>query len=123
MRLFIVNGQDYTRNIMVPSYAVNSAPCFEEWTDGNGDQHRDIYRRQIGGSFTVDFRTLAEYQQFIETIKAATTAAGYLPATVYINNRNETKDGLFFVDIAPENTMPLIGRAKHNGLVVNLSEV
>jgi hypothetical protein len=124
MPLLTIGIHDYTENIKMPTYKVNEIDVYNEWTDANGRNHRDIYRTSIEGSFTLWFDDIERYEQFLNDISygVTKTTEGYNILTVYINNKNERKTGYFYMDIQMANNVPYFGKKTHEGFEVTIKE-
>ena len=120
--LFVVNGVDVTTHITVPSYKVLEYTIGEKWTDANEVDHKDVIRKRAKGSFTVLFNDITEYTNFLSLIEDNTTTGDYIIATVYLNNKNTTKTGNFFIEMEPQNEMPFMGCREVEGFDVNIEE-
>jgi hypothetical protein len=117
-----ITRQDYTSNILMSSYNVNSKPIYKEWTDANGTNHRYITRNQIGGSFTMWFDDPDELFTFMKRLKEKTTTAGYATIGVYVNNLDEFVTIDAYVDYELQNDLPYFGAGQHDGFTVTISE-
>lgn len=122
MELFRIGDTDLTTHILVPTYKVNRQDNYNEWVDGNGKTHHDIYRTSVSGTFTLKFTEHEKYFEFLELLKTHTGAGGYTPVSVYVNNKNEVANINAFIDIKPANTLPLYGVGEYEGFEVNIEE-
>lgn len=107
--LFKIGTKDYTRDIRVPGYTINRQASYTSWTDGNGLQHRDVARYQVGGSITLCFHTKTDYLDFIHTIRDAMQTDGFVTCQLYCNNTDEVRTVQAYVDLSPANLLPLVG--------------
>lgn len=121
-RLFVINNEDFTHFIKVPSYQVNQLPLYNEWQDANGTYHRDIYRTQVEGSFTIWFEDQQDYFEFYRMVNANTTSEGWILLTVYMNNMDNVYTSKFFLTMTPKNELPYMGIKQHDGFDVQLKE-
>ena len=101
MELFKVGLNDYTNNIINGPYAVDEEPVCDEWVDGRGVTHKSKKRDKISGTFTMKFRTLAEYTTFANLIKTSTESGQYVECTVFLNKKQETRTKNFFIEWFP----------------------
>ena len=101
-RLASINGTDITQYILSESYNINQKNEYNEWTDANRVNHRDIIRTRISGEFELQFPIGNEqlYTDFV-TLLSANTASGVLPITVFVNNINETREINAFYEYLP----------------------
>lgn len=122
MQMFAFGGVDYTRRITVPDYQINRLPLYTTWTDGNNITHRDVSRYQLSGTFTVWFDNADEQLAFQAALTAAMAATGYLPCNLYAVNDNAVYAANVYVDWTPKNELPLLGRGKHGGIQLKITE-
>ena len=101
--LFEVLETDFTPYIVSKSYQMNRQDSYEEWTDGNGITHRNVYRSKISGSFEMKFINRAAYGSFLAALDAVKTD-GYYPVTVYVNNTLFPETIEAFITIEPSMT-------------------
>lgn len=97
-----INGTDITQYILSESYNVNQKNEFNEWTDANRVNHRDIIRTRVLGEFELQFKVGDEtpYNNFVTLLKD-NTSSGVLHITVFVNNINETKEINVFYEYLP----------------------
>lgn len=97
-----INGTDITQYVLSESYKINQKNEYNEWTDANRVNHRDIIRTRVEGEFELQFKIGDEipYNNFVALIKD-NTVSGVLPITVFVNNVNETKEINVFYEYLP----------------------
>ena len=97
-----INGTDITQYVLSESYKINQKDEYNEWTDANRVNHRDIIRTRVEGAFELQFKIGDEipYNNFVALIKD-NTVSGVLPITVFVNNVNETKEINVFYEYLP----------------------
>ena len=126
-QLFIVNENDFTQFIEVPSYKVNENDISDDWEDGNRRKHKYIIRSQIKGTFTLKFTNIEDYDNFFSVInenKIATGEySGAVLASVYVNNKNEVKSAYVVVTADPADTKPLFASPSYDGFEVSIEEL
>ena len=98
--LFEVLETDFTPYIVSGSYKMNQQDSYEEWTDGNGIKHRNVYRTKISGSFEMKFINRAAYGSFLAALDAVKTD-GYYTVTVFVNNTLFPQTIEAFITIEP----------------------
>lgn len=81
--LLEINSNDYTNNVQESTYNVNTEDVCNEWEDGFYRKHKDKYRERITGSFDIVFVTDAQYNAFINDIKASSNK-NLLTAKFYV---------------------------------------
>lgn len=84
----------------IQNYGVNKVDVYQEWTDGNWIDHRDIVRTRIQGTVKLGFKSATDWNAFVSLLNATRDEAGYFPVTVWVNNTatSETIDA--FLDLA-----------------------
>lgn len=124
MPLLTIGIHDYTQCIKMPTYKVNEIDVYNEWTDANGTNHRDVYRTSIEGSFTLWFDDIELYEQFLNDISenVSKTTEGFNILSVYVNNKNKLARGYFYLDIQIPNVVPYFGSKTHDGFEVTIKE-
>lgn len=121
-RLFVINNEDFTSFIRVPTYMINKLPVYNEWQDANGTYHRDIYRTSVEGSFTLWFDSHEDYFNFYKIINANTTSEGWILLTLYLNNEDDVYTSKFFLSMTPKNELPYMGMKAHEGFEISVKE-
>ena len=68
--LAVIGNTDLTNHIVHDTYAVNSEPVYESWTDGNFREHRIYIRDRVKGSFDIAFLGADNqvYQDFLDLL-------------------------------------------------------
>lgn len=102
MAVLNLNGVDYSGNVMVGTYKVNSTDVFDTWMDANGVNHRQILRKRVSGSFTMQFRNISKYDEFVQHVEESKTVGGWIPCYLFVNNLNTSKSCKMFVDFLPD---------------------
>lgn len=120
--LLVLNGKDYSQNILMPSYTVNNQPLYEEWQDANGVMHRKKIRDKVSGTFDMFFNDIDEYAQFFNYVYGYMNDTLIVNLTVYVNNLRTTKTAQFFINIDPANNEPKITE-DHDSFTVEIQEV
>ncbi len=84
----IINGVDYTPDIVDESYKIDVNDKYESWEDGNMVEHRVIVAQKVTGSVQIlcsELGNWPEVSDFLADLNAATnngvlTALFYVPA-------------------------------------------
>lgn len=97
MAILNLGGVDYSGNIVVGSYNVNSTDVYSSWTDANCVEHRHIQRQRVTGSFDMEFRTMAQYEAFVDHLKEQRNQQGWIPCYLFVNNLKIAKSCKMFV--------------------------
>lgn len=118
------NAADFTRHIVVPTYTVNKLDVYEEYEDGNYIKHHTIKRTKITGNFTMNFASVAEYEQFINALASAKNSVeGYYTVSLYANNYAQLYNNVnVYLSFAPANDLPFLGLKKTNGYQIQVEE-
>ena len=122
MELFVLNGVDYTSNITVPSYKVQSEAVEKTWEDATYSNHTDFLRWRVKGTFTIYFDKVNEFHSFLDSLQNMRGTDNYIPATVYDNFKHTQITSYFKITIKLANNLPYFERKKHEGYEVTLEE-
>lgn len=125
MKLFSINGVDFTSFIKVPTYKVNRKDIYEEWTDANHVSHRKRTRGQIEGTLTLLFNEKSDLFNFLNTVNTNKDSGGcYIaPVSLYINNENTVVDNLeVFIEMDLPNNLPILNLSENNGFEIGITE-
>lgn len=115
---------DLTEWIEVPTWECNSEAVYNDWTDANYMNHRDVVRRRITGSFSVKPPSAAAQVYMIEKIRDNINEnTDIIKLRVYINNRHETKAISAFLDFSFKDDLPYAGTGKAEGIDISFEEV
>ena len=96
---FKIGSTDFTGKVDPQSYAVNLVDEYTSWKDGNRREHREVTRQRRKGSFSLGFRSTADFASFRSTLTTAKTADGYCAVTVYVSNTGSTDTINAFLDV------------------------
>lgn len=113
---------DLTPYTNIQNYDVNLEDVFQEWTDGNWIQHRDIVRTRIQGTVTLGFKTPTDWNAFLALLNNNRTEAGYFPVSLWVNNlgANATIDA--FLDLAGSGKWDLVNDRFWRVITVSVTE-
>lgn len=103
MQLFFLGEIDLSSFIINETYSVNIEDVYNAWTDGNGTNHRDIYRTRISGEFKMKFYNPDRFIEFLEALSSLKTSGGYYPITCYVNNLGRMQEINVYMDF--DNTI------------------
>ena len=112
MAVLIQIGElNITPFIVLGTYAVSMQPEFDTWYDGNRTERRGIKRTKLKGTFSVQFFSLKDYNDFFDDIETNKTTGDYLTAAkVYDNkSRTEFENVDVYMDYEPTNQAPAVG--------------
>lgn len=99
--MFKVGTVDYTARIISGSYQVQTNDLFEEWTDANGRSHRMKYTEKTSGSLDLVFKTLQEYEDFVENLTSVKAEDLSVPLVVLDNITSTEREIDAFIEFAP----------------------
>lgn len=120
MILFSINNKDFTHCIKAGTYQVQKNDVYNDWQDGFGMTHHDVYRKRIEGSFDMYFVDESEYLEFLRLIENK-EAGGYLSVSLYLNNldivENEVK---VFLTKKIKDEIPFLGTSKYSGFTIDV---
>jgi hypothetical protein len=101
LELFVLDGTDYTNNIINDTYDVNNNDVEETWTDGNYVEHFEVVRTRLEGRFTLRFRSLASYEAFVADYASKKQADGLCSCKLWSNKTLAHKTGNVKLTFAP----------------------
>lgn len=122
MELFILNDVDYTQHIMVPSYKVQREEVTKEWEDALYQNHVDLLRYRLEGSFTIYFDVISEFFEFLDTLENMRGTDNYIEATLYDNKTHSLKTSKFQFTVTLQNDLPYYQVERHNGYNIQVKE-
>lgn len=108
MTFFQIGNVDLTEYANIQNYTVNKEDVFQEWTDGNWTDHREIARTRISGTVQLGFKTAQNWAAFQALLTAQKNAAGYFPVTLYVNNTGTTETIDAFLDMTNTSKWDLV---------------
>lgn len=113
-----------SRHIPMGSYNVNVMEEFEEWTDSNYDIHRKLLRNRVEGTFDLKFKSVEEYEGFLNVLTAAkaTTGQNYIEMDAFCTNRGATYNKKFYYEFEPKNDLPQMADSKNEAFTVTIKE-
>lgn len=108
MIFFKIGSTDLTEFADIQNYLVNKADVYQDWTDGNWVDHREIVRTRISGTITLGFKKATDWSAFLALLTAQRNAAGYYPITLYVNNTGQTETVDAFLDLSGSGKWDLL---------------
>lgn len=99
MTFFQIGSTDLTSFADIQNYSINKEDVYQEWTDGNWINHREIARTRISGTVQLGFKTAQSWTAFQTLLAAQKNAAGYFPVTLFVNNTGTTETIDAFLDM------------------------
>lgn len=122
MKMFVIDGTDFSDCITVPSYKVNSKDIYDEYVDANKIKHRDIHRSQISGTMSMKFFDIDRYYDFLRLLREKKTIEGYVTVSLYVNNLNEVKEADVYIDHDMANVIPVLGMKDNTTIEITITE-
>ena len=110
-RHLIINGVDYTPDIVDGSYKIDSDDVYESWTDGNMVEHRIIVTSKVTGSVQVlcsEEGTWPRVSEFLADLAAA-TSNHVLTLGVYVPSRGSVEAINCYYDLKSASHIKSIG--------------
>lgn len=102
---FKIGSADYSGNIVIGTYNINSIEEAEEYKDGYGRTHKMHIIDKIKGSFDMFFKTLTEYNTFISALNTAkNNISNTYDLTLSVNNLNQELTRNCFVSFQTNRT-------------------
>lgn len=99
--IFMINGADFTNNVVNGTYEINQEERFSEWEDANHRKHRSDYHTIVVGTVDLFFKKTDDYDNFVSILKNSSLSDGRCRILCSVNNTNSTLDGFAFVSFAP----------------------
>ena len=100
--LFKIGTTDLTKWDYTANHKVNKADVYQNWTDGNWVEHREIVRTRITGTVELRFSRAAEFTAFLALLTSERNANGYYTVTVYCSDSGTTETIDAFLEYAGE---------------------
>lgn len=119
---FKLGSTDLSPAADIQNWNVNQVDVWQEWTDGNWIDHREIVRQRVEGSFKLGFKTAAAWNDFTALLDAARNVAGYYALQVYVNNTASTETVDAFLEISAANKWDLVNSRFWRVVDVKLTE-
>ena len=99
--VFKVNNIDFSSHVLAGPYDIGDVPLYTEWTDANGRDHREVFRKRLQGSFDMYFKTVTEFEQFNMAYKAVRQASGLTRILIMNNSNNELEQKDVYLEFSP----------------------
>lgn len=99
--VFTVNDVDFSDHVLAGTFEISDVPIYTEWTDANGRDHREVYRKRLQGSFDMYFRTVTEFEEFNQAYKTARRDSGLTTITIMNNSTNQVEQKDVYIDFSP----------------------
>lgn len=99
--MFKVGNLDFSNRVLSGSYNVQNNDMFESWTDANGKEHRSSYRKRMGGSFDMLFKTIDEFKAFNNHLALNKNDDLTYPITALDNLTSEEVSFVGFINFSP----------------------
>lgn len=99
--VFVVNNVDFSDHVLAGTFEVGDIPIYTEWTDANGRDHREVYRKRLQGSFDMFFRTVTEFEEFNLAYKTARRESGLTTIMIMNNSNNQVEQKEVYIEFSP----------------------
>lgn len=98
---FTINGVDFSPYVDQKAYNVIQEFLYESWLDGNGTEHRTVYRTKVSGTIKLEFFNTADYGELLGVLNDA--GGAYVECLLPVNNISSQSElyNLFIV-MSPE---------------------
>lgn len=103
--MFQLNYKDFTNCIVVDSYQVNETDVTLDYTDANGEVHKQFVRTKVEGTFDMYFRNTSLQDDFLDELSKSRLTGRYHKCVLYVNNRGYEVSGNFFLTMTPARTI------------------
>lgn len=98
MAIFKIGTTDLTNWVDRENYNCNITDVFQNWTDGNWVDHREVVRTQIKATITLKFPRETDFNAFKALLTSQRDVNGYYPVTVWVNNTQTEESINAFID-------------------------
>ena len=99
--VFKVNNVDFSAHVLAGTYDISDVPVYTEWTDANGRDHREVYRKRLQGNFDMYFKTVTDFEQFNSAYKTAKQTSGLTRINIMNNSTNQVEAKDVYLSFAP----------------------
>lgn len=99
--VFVINNIDFSDHVLGGSYEVGDIPIYTEWTDANGRDHREVYRKRLQGSFDMYFKTVADFEEFNQAYKTVRQDSGLTRVSIMNNSTNQVEQKDVYFEFSP----------------------
>lgn len=99
--VFTVNNIDFSHRVIAGTYEINDELIFTQWQDANGRNHRDVYRKQLRGSFDMIFQSVDDFEVFNQAYKTVRNASGLTPVMIRNNSTNILESKNVYLSFTP----------------------
>lgn len=122
MVLFKIGTTDITSRLDTRKYVINKQPVYDEWTDGNGIEHRVKLRDQISGSIVAGFSSQADLTTFLTLLSSSITADGYFAVTAYVVNTDTSETFNAFLDYTASAKWDFVNSRQWHTLTIKVTQ-
>lgn len=124
MIMFKINKKDYSSNVLADSYVMSRQDVYKAWEDGNGVENRQVVRKRVSGSFSMFFKDMSEYENFLADLEASIDKnTNAITCTVTLNYpTNEEVSILAFYSFEPVRIRDWKWQDAIQKFVVNIRE-
>lgn len=99
--VFVINNVDFSNHVLAGTYDIGDVPIYTEWTDANGRDHREVFRKRTQGSFDMSFRTVTEFEEFNQAYKAVRKDSGLTRVSLMNNSTNLVERKDVYLEFSP----------------------
>ena len=96
-----INNIDFSDHVLAGTYDISDVPVYTEWTDANGRDHREVFRKRLQGSFDMYFKTVDEFEVFNSAYKTIRQDSGLTRIMIMNNSTNQVEQKDVYFDFAP----------------------
>lgn len=120
----VTKTYNLSTHIPMGTYNVNMLEEYEEWTDSNYDIHRKLLRNRIEGTFDLKFKSIADYETFLDVLTKAKTTTGqnYIEMDAFATNKGASYNKKFYYEFTPKNQLPMMADSKNDAFTVTIKE-
>ena len=99
--VFMLDGINFSSHVIAGTYEIGDVDIYTQWQDANGRNHRDVYRKQLKGSFDMFFKTVTEFQTFNNAYKNVREDSGLTNIRIRNNSTNQLENKDVYINFSP----------------------
>lgn len=119
---FTIGGFDITPHMDFQNYEMNQESMYESWVDGNGVEHRNMYRTKITGEFKVGFKNKFDLDAFMNLLASTINSDGYYPVSAYVLNTGTVESFGAFITTEAESKWDFINSRVWHELTCTITQ-
>lgn len=102
--VFVLNGIDFTANVIPGTYKINTEDDYQSFYDAYHNTHRQTLGQKVRGTFDVFFKTLSDYETFVDKCLEK-DRNGCVSCTLTSNNEATDKSIICYLTYKPARNL------------------